>query len=76
MSDATYAEELGYSLTEMDEDGFVITRCGNGIYLLAPTEEGVNRASAYFARNFVETDGTVLEIAKAKKTQGNWMQAG
>uniref|UniRef100_UPI004056C0E3 hypothetical protein n=1 Tax=Acetatifactor sp. TaxID=1872090 RepID=UPI004056C0E3 len=57
VTDATYAEKLGYSLTEMNEEAFVITNCEDSIYLLAPTEEGLNRASAYFAQNYLEEDG-------------------
>lgn len=58
--DKEYALGLGYSLENMNEDAFVIVNKDNSIYLLAPTEEGVNRASSYFVNNYIDTDGGVL----------------
>lgn len=60
VTDEEYAGELGYSFKEMDEQAFVITKEEDGIYLLAPTDDGVRRAGTYFARNFVSENGEVL----------------
>lgn len=59
VSDEEYAANLGYSLSNMNADAFVITKRENSIYLLAPTDEGLNRASAYFARHYVQKDGSM-----------------
>ena len=66
VNDEEYAKSLGYSLSEMRDTAFVITNEENSIYLLAPTQEGLNRASAYFAKNYVASDGTML-LAEGEK---------
>ena len=60
VTDEEYAGELGYSFKEMDEQAFVIAKEEDGIFLLAPTDDGVRRAGTYFARNFVSDDGEIL----------------
>ncbi len=59
VKDEEYAKSLGYSLENMKETGFVIANREEAIYLLAPTGEGLNRASAYFSRNYVQEDGSL-----------------
>lgn len=59
VDDANYAAGLGYSLEDMRDGAYVITNINNGIYCIAPSEEGVKRATAYFAQNFVEDNGTI-----------------
>jgi len=54
------ANSLGYSLTNMNENGFVITKRQGKIYILAPTEKGLNRASSYFAKQYIGEDGRLV----------------
>lgn len=63
VSDAKYAADLGYSLGNMGDGAFVIVNINNGIYCIAPSEEGVKRAISYFAKNMVEKDGTITLTA-------------
>jgi len=65
VSDAAYAQQLGYSLENMREGAYVITNINNTIYFIAPTEEGVKRAATYFVKNYVEEDGTIT-LAKGQ----------
>ena len=65
VSDAAYAQQLGYSLENMREGAYVIANINNTIYFIAPTEEGVKRAATYFVKNYVEEDGTIT-LAKGK----------
>lgn len=60
VTDEDYAGELGYSLANMNDKAFVIAKEKEGIFLLAPTDDGIQRASTYFARNFVSGDGEIL----------------
>lgn len=60
VTDEEYASELGYSLTEMGEQAFVIEKEEDGIYLLAPTDDGIRRACTYFTRNLVADNGALL----------------
>lgn len=63
VNDAQYAAGLGYSLENMREGAYVIANINNGIYCIAPSEEGVKRAISYFVKNFVEKDGTITLAA-------------
>ena len=60
VTEEEYANDLGYSLAQMNEKAFVIAKEEEGIYILAPTDDGIQRASTYFARNFVSDDGEIL----------------
>ncbi|MBR6665260.1 MAG: hypothetical protein IKL22_06015 [Lachnospiraceae bacterium] len=60
VSDTKYAADLGYSLENMREGAFVIVNINNGIYCIAPTEDGVKRAFSYFVKNLVEQDGIIV----------------
>ncbi len=59
VSDTKYAADLGYSLENMREGAFVIVNINNGIYCIAPTEDGVKRAFSYFVKNLVEQNGII-----------------
>ena len=60
VTDEEYAGSLGYSLANMKDRAFVIAREKDGIYLLAPTDDGIQRAATYFARNLVSDNGELL----------------
>ncbi len=61
--DSEYAKELGYSLENMNEGAFVIVNKENSIYIIAPTEAGVKRASSYFASNYIGENGVITLAA-------------
>lgn len=54
------AELLGFSLNGYGETGYMITRYGNGLYLLSASDEGLERAIWYLANRLVDKDGKLL----------------
>lgn len=54
------AQKLGYSFEEWNENGFIILNKDNTIYMLSPSDLGIKRASTYFLKEMVATDGSIL----------------
>ncbi len=54
------ANEYGYTLEEMLPGAYTILRKNQQLFFLSPTEEGLRRGCAYFFRNLVEEDGSLL----------------
>lgn len=51
---------LGYDLDNMHEKGFVIANRDGENYLLAPNQDGIDRASSYFVKNYVDENGRII----------------
>lgn len=60
IQDAAEAQNLGYKLESMDDNAFVIAKKEDSVYLLAATEQGMNRASAYLEHSLTGSDGKVM----------------
>lgn len=58
--DDVSAAELGYTVSEWDQNAFVIFYRDTDIYVLSPTAKGIGRAATYFAKNYVAENGAVL----------------
>lgn len=55
VQDASYASGLGYRLDGLG-DSFVITKLGGSVYILAKTDEAMNRACDYLLHNLIGED--------------------
>lgn len=58
--DDASAVEMGYTLSEWDQNAFVVFYRDTDIYILSPTAKGIGRAATYFAKNHVAENGTIL----------------
>lgn len=58
--DDASAAELGYTVSEWDQNAFVIFYRDTDIYVLSPSAKGIGRAATYFAKNYVAENGTIL----------------
>lgn len=54
------AKELGFSLDGLNECGYLITRRGNGLYLLSPGIEGLTRACYRLVFDLTDQKGRLL----------------
>lgn len=53
------AADLGYDLENMHERGFVIANRDGKTYLLAPTQDGADRAATFFLKHYVDEEGKI-----------------
>lgn len=60
ITDDASARELGYSFAEWNENGFVILNKDDAVYLLSPSDAGIKRATTYFLKEMIVSDGTIL----------------
>lgn len=60
IQDTEQAQDLGYKLDYMEEDTFVITKESDVVYVISPTENGMNRASQYLQHNLLDSNGKVI----------------
>ncbi len=65
IKDEDLADEFGYKLAGLDGN-FVIAKEENSVYILAETDESMNRASAYFAKNLIDESGKITLDAGEK----------
>lgn len=54
------AQKLGYSFAEWNENGFVVLNEENIVYILSPTDSGIKRATTYFLKEMIASDGSIL----------------
>lgn len=54
------ANEYGYTVEQMDDNGFTIVRSEGHLFFLARTDAAMERACRYFFSNLVEEDGSLL----------------
>lgn len=54
------AENLGFSLYGIEENGYIISRQGNGLYLIAKSSKGLTRACWYLTSRLTGKDGSLL----------------
>lgn len=60
------AQELGFSLNGYEEEGYLITRYGNGLYLLSNSDAGLKRAVWQLTNRLVDTNGKLLILQDQK----------
>ncbi len=60
ISDEESAAQLGFSVENMTENGFVITKQNNKVYVLSSNDECIARAVAYLKKNLMSKSGKVL----------------
>lgn len=59
INDAETAVSCGFSLAGLSEDGFQIVNKDNTVYLLSPTDEGLERARSYLEYRLTTDDGNI-----------------